>query len=198
MATVSQTQPTIQLLLKSSDFVGALDLIYTTQEVLQQELSGIHCLRLIIIFNVCFKCMRCLCALLESLVTIIESVMFLLMIFRHLGSQLAELENAIERMMQCDFVSFLMQGLKQRLGSQERLSDQDEQTTEVCVRVCVCVCACVHMTRVVCMCVCVYVHDYVCLHVCPCSVVYIDNNGCIAKFGLNERLLLLSSIYRRK
>ena len=54
------------------------------------------------------------------------------------------------------------------------------------------------MTRVVCMCVCVYVHDYVCLHVCPCSVVYIDNNGCIAKFGLNERLLLLSSIYRRK
>ena len=46
MATVSQTQPTIQLLLKTSDFVGALDLIYTTQEVLQLELSGIHCLRL--------------------------------------------------------------------------------------------------------------------------------------------------------
>ena len=45
VATVQQTQPTIQLLLKSSDFVGALDLIVTTQEVLQQELQGVHALR---------------------------------------------------------------------------------------------------------------------------------------------------------
>ena len=45
VATVQQTQPTIQLLLKSSDFVGALDLIMTTQDVLQQELHGIHALR---------------------------------------------------------------------------------------------------------------------------------------------------------
>jgi len=45
IATVQQTQPTIQLLLKSSDFVGALDLIVTTQEVLQQELQGVHALR---------------------------------------------------------------------------------------------------------------------------------------------------------
>lgn len=47
VATVQQTQPTIQLLLKSSDFVGALDLITTTQDVLQQELHGIHALRLV-------------------------------------------------------------------------------------------------------------------------------------------------------
>ena len=59
--------------------------------------------------------------------------------FRHLGSQLAEIKIAIERMMESDFVTFLMEGLKQRLGSQERSSDQDEQTTEVCV-VCVRVC----------------------------------------------------------
>ena len=45
MATVAQTQPTIQLLLNTSDFVGALDLINTTRDVLQLELSGIHCLR---------------------------------------------------------------------------------------------------------------------------------------------------------
>ena len=45
MATVHQTQPTIQLLLSTSDFVGALDLISTTQEVVQQELMSIHCFR---------------------------------------------------------------------------------------------------------------------------------------------------------
>lgn len=45
ISTVQQTQPTIQLLLRNSDFVGALDLITTTQEVLQQELHGVHALR---------------------------------------------------------------------------------------------------------------------------------------------------------
>ena len=45
VATVQQTQPTIQLLLSTSDFVGALDLIATTQEVLQSELQGVHSLR---------------------------------------------------------------------------------------------------------------------------------------------------------
>jgi len=45
MATVHQTQPTIQLLLSTSDFVGALDLISTTQDVIHQELMNIHCFR---------------------------------------------------------------------------------------------------------------------------------------------------------
>ena len=45
VATVQQTQPTIQLLLRNSDFVGALDLIATTQDVLQQELQGIRSFR---------------------------------------------------------------------------------------------------------------------------------------------------------
>ena len=45
MATVHQTQPTIQLLLSTSDFVGALDLITTTQEVLHAELDGVKSFR---------------------------------------------------------------------------------------------------------------------------------------------------------
>jgi vacuolar protein sorting-associated protein 54 len=45
MATVHQTQPTLQLLLSTNEFVGALDLIATTQEVLTQELAGIHSFR---------------------------------------------------------------------------------------------------------------------------------------------------------
>ena len=45
MGAVHQTQPMIQVMLSSSDYVGALDLIATTQEVLQQELSGIQSFR---------------------------------------------------------------------------------------------------------------------------------------------------------
>lgn len=45
IAAVQQTQPNIQLLLATSDFVGALELITTTQEVLQQELQGVHSVR---------------------------------------------------------------------------------------------------------------------------------------------------------
>lgn len=45
MATIYQTQPTIQRLLGTNDFIGALDLIATTQEILAQELVGIQCFR---------------------------------------------------------------------------------------------------------------------------------------------------------
>ncbi|KAL0621364.1 Vacuolar protein sorting-associated protein 54 [Plecturocebus cupreus] len=69
MATVHQTQPTVQVLLSTSEFVGALDLIATTQEVLQQELQGIHS-------------------------------------FRHLGSQLCELEKLIDKMMIAEFSTY--------------------------------------------------------------------------------------------
>lgn len=50
IATVHQTQPTIQKLLNTSDFVGALDMIYTTQDVLAQELTGIHSFRCVVVF----------------------------------------------------------------------------------------------------------------------------------------------------
>lgn len=45
MATVHQTQPMIQLLLSTPDYVAALDLISTTQEILVQELAGVHSFR---------------------------------------------------------------------------------------------------------------------------------------------------------
>jgi len=45
MSTVLQTQPTIQLLLSSPDYVGALDLIQTTEDLLKQDLAGIHSFR---------------------------------------------------------------------------------------------------------------------------------------------------------
>lgn len=45
IATVHQTQPTIQLLLSKNDYAGALDLISTSQEVVAQELNGVISLR---------------------------------------------------------------------------------------------------------------------------------------------------------
>lgn len=45
MATVHQSQPMIQLLLSTPDYVAALDLISTTQEILLQELNGVHSFR---------------------------------------------------------------------------------------------------------------------------------------------------------
>ena len=43
--TVRQTQQTIELLLSANDFVGALDLIETTKEVLEEELKGLTCVK---------------------------------------------------------------------------------------------------------------------------------------------------------
>jgi len=74
MATIHQTQPTIQILLSTSDYLSALDLIDTSLEILQQELAGVQC-------------------------------------FRHLGSQLSEMRNVIERMMEADFVDFAVANL---------------------------------------------------------------------------------------
>ncbi|KAH8368906.1 hypothetical protein KR200_001420 [Drosophila serrata] len=45
MATVHKTQPMLQLLLGTQDYVAALDLIGTTQEILSAELLGIHCFK---------------------------------------------------------------------------------------------------------------------------------------------------------
>ncbi|XP_058446866.1 vacuolar protein sorting-associated protein 54 [Malaya genurostris] len=66
MSTVHQTQPMIQLLLSTQDYVAALDLIGTTQEILSQELIGLNC-------------------------------------FRHLPSQLNEMERLIDKMLTADF-----------------------------------------------------------------------------------------------
>lgn len=45
MSTVLQTQPNLQLLLSSSDYVAALELISSTQAVLAKELAGVTSLR---------------------------------------------------------------------------------------------------------------------------------------------------------
>ncbi|XP_027721139.1 vacuolar protein sorting-associated protein 54 isoform X2 [Vombatus ursinus] len=89
MATVHQTQPTVQVLLSTSEYVGALDLIATTQEVLQQELQGIHS-------------------------------------FRHLGSQLCELEKLIDKMMIAEFSTYSHSDLNRSL-------EDDCQILEECV-----------------------------------------------------------------
>ncbi|XP_035602772.1 vacuolar protein sorting-associated protein 54-like isoform X4 [Oncorhynchus keta] len=78
MAAVHQSQPTVQLLLSTSEFVGALELIATTKEVLQQELQGIHS-------------------------------------FRHLGSQLCEMEKLIDKMMVEDFSMYSRSDLSRSL-----------------------------------------------------------------------------------
>uniref|UniRef100_A0A6Q2X3I6 Vacuolar protein sorting-associated protein 54 n=1 Tax=Esox lucius TaxID=8010 RepID=A0A6Q2X3I6_ESOLU len=84
MAAVHQTQPTVQLLLSTSEFVGALELIATTKEVLQQELQGIHS-------------------------------------FRHLGSQLCELEKLIDKMMVEDFSMYSRSDLSRSLDEEGQL-----------------------------------------------------------------------------
>ncbi|XP_039266880.2 vacuolar protein sorting-associated protein 54-like [Styela clava] len=78
MITVHQAQPTIQLLLSTGEYAGALDLIETTQEVLKQELAGLHC-------------------------------------FRHLSSQLSEIENVIGHMMNEEFSNCITNDLQRPL-----------------------------------------------------------------------------------
>ncbi|NXG51814.1 VPS54 protein, partial [Psilopogon haemacephalus] len=88
MATVHQTQPMVQLLLSTSEFVGALDLIATTQEVLQQELQGIHS-------------------------------------FRHLGSQLCELEKLIDKMMIAEFATYSRNDLNRPLEDDCQILEEE-------------------------------------------------------------------------
>ncbi|XP_010887569.1 vacuolar protein sorting-associated protein 54 [Esox lucius] len=88
MAAVHQTQPTVQLLLSTSEFVGALELIATTKEVLQQELQGIHS-------------------------------------FRHLGSQLCELEKLIDKMMVEDFSMYSRSDLSRSLDEEGQVMEKD-------------------------------------------------------------------------
>ncbi|XP_067943654.1 vacuolar protein sorting-associated protein 54-like isoform X2 [Watersipora subatra] len=87
MSTLHQTQPTVQILLSSSDYVGALDIISTAQEVLQKELAGV-------------------------------------LSFRHLGSQLTELEKAINTIVANEFLSFITQDLNKPLAEVSAAIDE--------------------------------------------------------------------------
>lgn len=92
MATVHQTQPMIQLLLGTQDYVAALDLIATTQEIVAQELIGVHC-------------------------------------FKHLPSQLVEMERLIDKMLITDFEKYASMDLIRPLTDDEeseRVMDEDK------------------------------------------------------------------------
>nr|XP_040235232.2 vacuolar protein sorting-associated protein 54 [Anopheles coluzzii] len=93
MSTVHQTQPMIQLLLSTQDYVAALDLISTTQEILGQELTGVHC-------------------------------------FRHLPSQLCEMELLIDKMLKTDFERYstadLNRPFRAAATGEERVLEEDK------------------------------------------------------------------------
>lgn len=79
MAEVHQTQPMIQLLLGTQDYVAAIDLINSTQELVAKELAGIHC-------------------------------------FKHLPSQLKEMERLIDKMLTTDFEKYSTADLNRPLS----------------------------------------------------------------------------------
>lgn len=89
MATVHQSQPMIQLLLSTPDYVAALDLITTTQEILLQELNGVHS-------------------------------------FRHLGSQLSEMEKLVDKMLSTEFERYATADLNRPLGGDNTVLDGDK------------------------------------------------------------------------
>lgn len=88
MQTVHQTQPMIQLLLGTQDYVAALDLISTTQEIVAQELIGIHC-------------------------------------FKHLPSQLTEMERLIDKMLATDFEKYSTMDLSRPILNGNEDEDDD-------------------------------------------------------------------------
>ncbi|XP_033322468.2 VPS54 subunit of GARP complex scat [Megalopta genalis] len=89
MATVHQSQPMIQLLLSTPDYVAALDLISTTQEILLQELNGVHS-------------------------------------FRHLSSQLTEMERLVDKMLSTEFQRYATADLNRPLGGENSVLDGDK------------------------------------------------------------------------
>ncbi|ESO85430.1 hypothetical protein LOTGIDRAFT_229439 [Lottia gigantea] len=89
MSAIHQTQQIIQTLLGTNEFVGALDLISTTQDILNQHLAGIHS-------------------------------------FRHLGSQLSELEKLIDKMLQADFCKYISEELNRPVTDLQRLAEEEK------------------------------------------------------------------------
>lgn len=89
IATVHQSQPMIQLLLSTPDYVAALDLIATTQEILLQELNGLHS-------------------------------------FRHLSSQLTEMEKFVDKMLSAEFQRYATADLNRPLGGETTVLDGDK------------------------------------------------------------------------
>ncbi|CAG5127416.1 unnamed protein product [Candidula unifasciata] len=89
MASIHETQPTIQRLLSNNEFIGALDLIATSQDVLSKDLAGINS-------------------------------------FRHLGSQLAEMEKLIDKMLQTDFSRCVTNELNRPVSDSILLAEEEK------------------------------------------------------------------------
>lgn len=100
MATVHQTQPMIQLLLSTQDYVAALDLISTTQEIVAQELIGIHC-------------------------------------FKHLPSQLTEMERLIDKMLATDFEKYSTINLSRPINADESACEDDQRVYDEDKLICI-------------------------------------------------------------
>ncbi|XP_063699613.1 vacuolar protein sorting-associated protein 54 [Culicoides brevitarsis] len=90
MVHVHKTQPTIQLLLGTQDYVAALDLISATQDILTKELTSIHC-------------------------------------FKHLPSQLVEIDRLIDKMLETEFQRYSTADLNRPLLTKDdRVLDEDK------------------------------------------------------------------------
>lgn len=100
MQTVHQTQPMIQLLLGTQDYVAALDLISTTQEIVAQELIGIHC-------------------------------------FKHLPSQLTEMERLIDKMLATDFEKYSTIDLSRPINCMENADVDDDHVYDEDKLICI-------------------------------------------------------------
>lgn len=98
MSTVHQTQPTIQTLLSAPDYVAALELISTTQELLNEELQGIHS-------------------------------------FRHLGSQLNEINRLIDKMMSNEFENYSTKDLNRPFTDDSQVLEGVRNTCNVIVKI---------------------------------------------------------------
>ncbi|XP_059476714.1 vacuolar protein sorting-associated protein 54 [Neocloeon triangulifer] len=89
MVTVHQTQSMLQLLLSIPDYVAAIDLILTTQEILVQELAGVHG-------------------------------------FRHLSSQLSEMQRLIDKILSAEFERYVTADLNRPLDLYTEVLEEDK------------------------------------------------------------------------
>lgn len=109
IATVHQSQPMIQSLLSTPDYVAALDVISTTQEILLQELNGIHSFRYSLVYKDNF--------LSSYYIFVHAQINHCFTSRRHLGSQLSEMEKLINKMLHTEFERYATADLNRPLVS---------------------------------------------------------------------------------
>lgn len=125
MATVHQSQPMIQLLLSTPDYVAALDLIATTQEILLQELNGVHSFRYIYINKYSANKINIyMCIYMDIYIFIYICLIYLFsVLLRHLSSQLTEMEKLVDKMLSTEFQRYATADLNRPLGEENTVLD---------------------------------------------------------------------------